>query len=209
MTQTADLRAAAVTALTGNTDAAENVFSPLDRPTWAGNYPVVFLQTPDESKESLGPNGAPQFTVTATLRVIARVQENQQKGDAGAAAAELALETLQKQIEVALINNPALMVLLEQIAFVRVEKSVTGEGEVHLGELKMDIGLQFYQGPEDFYPITGDALEEITVDADLVNVFDPNGTYPNPPFPDAVEPAPRDEGPDGRAEAGVDILLPQ
>jgi len=209
MTQSADLRNIAKAQLIGKTDAASNVYSPLDRPTWAGNYPVIFLTTPEENKESLGPNGAPQFEVTMTLRVTARVQENQQKGDAGAAAVMAALERLQQQIEVALINNPALMSLIEQFSFVRATNDVSGEGEVHLGELKMDIGLQFYQGPEDFFPITGDALEEITVDADLVNVFDSNGIYPNPPFPDSVEPAPRDEGPDGRAEAGVDITLPQ
>lgn len=209
MTQSADLRNIAKAQLLGKTDAGSRVYSPLDRPTWSGNYPVIFLTTPEENKESLGPNGAPQFEVTMTLRVTARVQENQQKDDAGAAAAMAALERLQQQIEVALINNPALMSLIEQFPFVRATNDVSGEGEVHLGELKMDIGLQFYQGPEDFFPITGDALKEITVDADLVNVFDPNGTYPNPPFPDAVVPAPRDEGPDGRAEGGADITLPQ
>jgi hypothetical protein len=209
MTQAADLRVLAQQALVGKTAAMLNVYTPLDRPTWSGNYPVVFLTTPDEEKESLGPNGAPQFTVTATLRVIARVQENQAKDDAGATAAYLALETLKRQIETSLINNPALMNLLQQYKFVRSSIVVDGESAVHLGELKMDIGLEFYQGPEDFFPIPTNPLEEVTVDADLANVFDANGTYPNPPFPDSVQPAPRDEGPDGRAEAGVDIVLPQ
>lgn len=209
MTQTANLRAAAVTALTGATDAGANVFSPLDRPTWAGDYPVIFLATPEEQKESLGRAGAPQFTVTATLQVIARVSMNQAQKDAGAAQAMVELEKLQQQIEVALINNPALMSLLQQFAFVRVTKDVNGDGESNLGELKMDFGLEFYQGPEDFYPIPTNPLEEVTIDGDLANVFDPSGTYANPPFPDSVEPVPRTEGPDGRAEIGADITLPQ
>lgn len=209
MTQTADLRAAAVTALTGATDAGVNVFSPLDRPTWAGDYPVLFLSTPEEQKESLGRAGAPQFTVTATLRVIARVTMNQAQKDAGAAKAMVELETLQKQIEVALINNPALMSLLQEFAFVRVTKDTNGDGESNLGELKMDFGLEFYQGPEDFYPIPTTALEEAVIDGDLASVFDPNGTYPRSLFPDSVAAAPRTAGPDGRTEIGAEIILPQ
>jgi len=209
MTQSADLRTAAQAQLIGKTDAGSNVFSPLDRPTWSGNYPVLFLSTPEENKESLGPNGAPQFEVTMTLRVVGRVQVNQAKADAGAALAMAALERLQQQIEQTLINNPAIMGLIEEYPFVRCGNTVTGEGETHLGELTMDIGLKFYQGPEDFYQIQTTPLEEVTIDADLVNVFDPSGTYPNPPFPASVQPAPRTQGPDGRSEAGADIELPQ
>ncbi|OOG61446.1 hypothetical protein B0E46_15835 [Rhodanobacter sp. B04] len=208
-TTAATLRALAVTALTGTTDAAANVFSILDWPTWSGSYPVLYLQTPKEEKESLGPNGAPQFTVTATIRIQARVQTQALANGAGAANALVALENIQRQIEVALINYTPLMVLLEQFPFVSVEKKVSGEGDQNLGELEMDVGMQFYQGPEDFYVVPSNALEQITVDADLVNVFDPNGTYANPPFPSSVEPAPRTSGPDGRAEAGADITLPQ
>lgn len=210
MTQSADLRNVARDQLSGRTDAGLSVYAPLDRPTWSGNYPVIFLTTPEEDKESLGPNGAPQFNVTATVRVTARVQENQQRDDAGAAAALLQLEKLQQQIERALINNPALWRAgVQQFMFVRCRNTVSGEGETHLGELQMDIGLQFYQGPEDFFPIATNPLEEITVDADLMNVFDPNGTYANPPFPDSVTPAPRTQGPDGRAEGGANITIPQ
>jgi len=209
MTDSATLRLFAQGALAGITAAGANVFTPLDRPTWSGNYPVIFIQTPNEEKESLGRNGAPQFTVTTTVRLIARVKQAQEENDAGAAKAELALELLQSQIEKGLINNPPLMSQLQQFAWVRVEKEVVGDSEFHLGELTMDIGMEFYQGPEDFYPIVGDAIEQITVDADLGNVFDPNGTYPDPPFPNSVTPAPRTSGPDGRAEGGLVINLPQ
>lgn len=209
MTTAASLRDLAVTALKGATTAGNNVFTNLDWPTWSGGYPVIFMQTPLEEAESLGPNGAPQFKTTATLRINARVQTVAQANGAGAAAALTALEGLQQQILSALVNNPTLMGELQQFPFFRAEKKVDGEGAQNLGELALDIGMEFYQGPEDFFPITGTPIEEITVDADLTNVYDPNGTYANPPFPSAVLPAPRTSGPDGRAEGGLDITLPQ
>lgn len=208
MTTSADLRTLAAAALKGATDAGQNVFSALDWPTWNGSYPILYLQTPVEDKESLGRNGGPQFTVTATLKVSARVQTPAQANGAGAAAAVAALEALQRQIELALINNPTLMRELQQFPFVRSEMKVSAEGEQNLGELVMDVGMEFYQGPEDFFPIATTPLEQITVDLDATNVFDANGTYANPPFPDAVLPAPRTQGPDGRAEGGLDISLP-
>jgi len=102
-----------------------------------------------------------------------------------------------------------------------------GEGEQHLGELTVDVGMEFYQGPEDFYPLEGEVIEppfdavnaamvqpivpltEFNVTTDLVNVADPTGTYPDAPFPDVVTPAPRTAGPDGRAEGGLLFEFPQ
>lgn len=209
MTTTADLRSLAAAALSGATDAGTNVFAARDWPTWNGSYPVLYLQTPIEDKESISRNGAPQFTVTATLRISARVQKPTTTTGTGAAAAVVALETLQRQMEVALINNPALMSQLQQFPFVRTEMKVDDDGDQNLAELVMDVGLEFYQGPEDFYPVATVPLEQITVDADLTNVFDATGTYANPPFPQSVEPAPRTSGPDGRTEGGIDTSLPQ
>jgi len=208
MTTSAELRLLAAAALKGATDAGQNVFVALDWPTWSGDYPILYLHTPAEDKESLGRQGGPQFTVTLTLQVSGRVQFANTEDQAGVALATAALESLQRQIELALINNPALMSQLQQFPFIRTEMKVDGEGDQNLGELVMSIGLEFYQGPEDFYPIPTGPLDRITVDVDLVNVFDPSATYPNPPFPGVVTPAPRTQGPDGRSEGGLDITLP-
>ncbi len=208
MTTSADLRQAVVTALAGATDAGANVFSALDWPTWDGQYPVLYIQVPSEDKESLGRQGGQQFTVTLTLSISARVRVAPSKNGVGAAAAVVALEKIQRQVEVALINNPTLTRQTQQMPFVRSTMKVDGSGSQDLGELVMDVGLEFYQGPEDFYPIPADPLERLTVDADLENVADRTGTYANPLFPGAVHPAPRPEGPDGRAEGGLDINLP-
>ena len=208
MTRTADLRALTVQALLNQTDAGAKVFAALTWPTWDGSYPLIYIQAPLEDKSSLGPNGAPQFTVTTTMRISARVQGPAKPNNVGAAEIELALERFQEQIEIALINYTPLMSILQQFPFVRIEKIVSSEGAMNQGELVMQVGMEFYQGPEDFYPIPTFDLERVTLDADLAAPFDPSGTYPNPPFPDAVVPAPRTSGPDGRAEGGFDITLP-
>ncbi|MDE3022257.1 MAG: ATP-binding protein [Pseudomonadota bacterium] len=171
MTSTAQLRTLSVAALKNAvTLAGQDVFSPRDWPTWGGSYPVILVQTPFEEKTSIGRN-VPEFTVTATLKVTARVQSLAASADAGAAAAEADLEIFKNQIEVALINNPTIMPLLQQIAFVRSQMEVNAEGEQHIGELVMEFGLEFYQGPEAFNKPVTTALTEITL-----TVTEPSGT---------------------------------
>jgi hypothetical protein len=214
MTTTAEVRALVVGALQapGATGAGQNVFPVIDWPTSDSSYPIIYVQTGLEDKESLGRQGAPQFTVTTNFRICARIRAPAQPGGAGALAALNAVETFQQQIEVALINNPTLMGPigpLQQIPYVRIEKKINADGNQNLGEIVLDLGVEYYQGPEDFYPIPTYPLEQITVDADLLSPYDPNGTYANPPFPQAVTPAPRTTGPDGRAEGSLVINLPQ
>ena len=204
MTVSADLFALAVTALTGSTNAGTRVFSPLDWPTWDGTYPCMYIHPPVEDKESLGRAGAAQFTVVATLTVESRFQcpagSLSSPFDSGAATVENALSVMAGQIERALINSPSLTTLVSQFPFIRTRMNLSAEGEQHLGNLITEIGLEFYQGPEDFYqPITFE-IEQITVTTDATNVFDANGTYTNSLFPSAATAAPRSTGPDGRAE---------
>lgn len=171
MTTTADLRPIVLEALNGATAAGANVFSPLDWPTWNGDYPLLFVTTPDEDAEGHGPNGAPQFTVTATLRVVARVVAPASANDQGAAVVYAQLETLRDQIKVAVINYSGLMPLLQQFPFYRTRMSVQAEGEQHTGEVVVDIGLQFYQGADDFQVATGQPIEGVDM-----QVQEPAGT---------------------------------
>lgn len=161
MTTSADLRAAAVTAVTGATAAGSNVFSPRTWPTWTGSYPVLFVTTPEESGESLGRTGAPQFVVTTTLRIIARAQGVMKPLDAGAALVLEQLETMRDQIKAAVINAPSLSPLLQQFSAFRCRMEVADEGALHFGELTVDIDLEFYQGPDCFYQDPGTPLETI------------------------------------------------
>jgi hypothetical protein len=209
MTDTAQLRDIMVTALKGATSVGQSVFSIVDWATWSGAYPVMYLQAPKEDKESLGRQGGQQFTVTSTIPIMVRIEVPAKPNNAGTAEALVALETIKGQIERTLINYPPLQRLIQHMPFIRSSMDVDGEGAKNLGELQLEIGLEFYQGPEDFYPIPTDPLEQITIDVDPINVFDPTGTYPDPPFPGSVTPAPRTQGPDGRSEGGLDITLPQ
>jgi hypothetical protein len=207
MTQTADLLAAAVAALKGATLAEDRVYSALTWPTTVAKYPLIYCKTPTEEKESLSRNGPPQFTVTATLKVEARMQVGALPNGQSAALLEQKLDQMSQQIQVALINNPTLMGSVQRFAFIRTEMATNSTGNQELGEVEVAIGLEFYQGPEDFYPLPAIPLEQMHITTDLLNRFDATGVYPDPAFPDAVVPAPRDSGPDGRAEGDVLINL--
>lgn len=205
MTTTADLRRLTMQGLMGATNAGDRVFAARTWPIAKGDYPLIYLHSPAEDMESMGRSGAPQFTVTAVIRISARIQLKNMAGNAAAAQSVDDLEVFQQQIKSALINYPPLMARIQQFAFVRSQIQEDGEGALELAELVMDIGMEFYQGPEDFYPVPLDEPQQIHITNDLTNVFDASGTYSDPAFPQAITPAPRATGPDGRAEAVLDI----
>ncbi|TAL89283.1 MAG: hypothetical protein EPN62_08775 [Candidimonas sp.] len=207
MTTSVQLRDMVVAALVGKTDVGALVYSPRSWPTQDRQYPYLMVQVPDETKDSLG-RTAPQFNVVATIRILARVQFPGQVNDQASAKTEAALEQIKAQIEVAVINSPTLTQSIQQFLSVHSTIRIDSNGATYLGELVMDFQLEFYQGPEDFYPVDAVPLEDVDIRADLVNVDDPTGTYPNPDFPQSVTPAPRTAGPDGRNEGHV-VINPQ
>lgn len=214
MTTSADIRGLFVTALKGATNAGQAVYSPFDWPTAPGSYPNILVHARKERKVSLGPN-TPEFDVYTTVEILARVQSPAGIVDAGSVAALAAAEVLKLQIETALINNPLIWAdpnggqRIEQFTTVDSELNTSSEGSMPIAELAMSIEVKFYQGPEDFYPIPTNPLQTVDINLDMAAPFDPNGTYANPPFPSAVNPAPRTSGPDGRNEGALTITLPQ
>lgn len=187
MTTSAQIRELFVAALKGKTDAGESVYSPFDWPTDPKSYPTILVHCRRERKVSLGAN-TPQFDVYSTLEVIARTRSPALVGDAGSAAALLAAEALKSQIEVALINNPAIWIdpaggqRVEQFSSVESDINSSSEGEMPSAELLMLIDVKFYQGPEDFFPIPAEPLSTVEL----------------------AIPAP-----DGTPEMGLTINLPQ
>ncbi|HEX7906858.1 MAG TPA: ABC transporter permease [Paraburkholderia sp.] len=188
MTTSAELREIFVTALAGATDAQENVFSPFDWPTTPDSYPIILVHARKERKQSLGRN-APLFDVTTTIEIIARTKSIALVGDAGSAAALAAAERLKAQIEVALINNPAVWAhpdgsqRISQFASVDSELTTSSEGDMPIAELLMHIEVDYTQGPDDFFPIPSTPLEGFDA-----GVQEPAGTvepgfsitFPNP-----------------------------
>lgn len=195
-------------ALMGKTAANNNVYGPSDWPTATDLMPVLLIQTPHERKDSLGRN-APAFNTVTTARIVGRVTSAADAGDAGARAVVGMLGIFVRQVERAVINNYDLTKAIQQFLSVETVTKVSADGKQHIGEFTMDIAMEFFQGVEEFAPVDANPLEEVALYGDLINVFDPSGTYPNPPFPDAVTSAPRSSGPDGRAEAALDIQLEQ
>ncbi|MBX9498393.1 ATP-binding protein [Yersinia enterocolitica] len=168
---TAQVRQLVVAAILGKTDAENRVYSPRDWPTTEEMYPVILVQTPIEEKQSLGRN-APQFNTITTVRITGRLQElDGENENDGANKAELALERLREQIERAVINSYDLTRQTQQFARVRSTIDLDSAGEGHLAQLLMELDIEYYQGPEDFYPIVGDPLLGIDITMDM-----PDGT---------------------------------
>ncbi len=160
-----------VTALIGKTDAAARVYSPRDWPTAEEMYPLILVQTPFEEKNSLG-LAAPQFNTVTTVRITGRLQalDGTVEND-GAQKAETALERLREQVERAVINSTDLTRQIQQFVRVRSTIDVNSGGEGHTAQLLMELDIEYYQGPEDFYPITATPLAGI----DITTVM-PDGT---------------------------------
>jgi len=195
-TARAEFRAALLSVL-GMVSA--HLYSPGDWNVTASKMPAIKVRYGVEEKKSLGNSGQTAFDTTSVFEI--RVEVSAVSGP----AALLALEGLQADIEAAIFKSVPLRNLAQDFPFVRTQTDVSAEGETHIGGMLISLGVQMY---ETFYPDVTAQLAEIDLTADLVNVADPTGTYPNPPFPNAVTPAPRTEGPDGRAEGFVKATFP-
>ena len=167
----AEIRQLVVTALTGKTNAGDRVFSPRDWATSPGMYPVLLVQTPFDHKRAQG-RSTPAFTTITTVRITGRTQEyDGETDDDGAIKAELALEELREQIERAVINSYELTRQVQKYAEIRSTINVDAEGDAHAGQLLYEIDIEYYQGPEDFYPVHTTPLDGIDIEIEM-----PDGT---------------------------------
>lgn len=185
-----------------NTLAADNVFSPGDRPTPKENMPALLVRCKHERKESMV-RAQPNFTTTAFIRIDARLQATDE------AEVQDNMDTLCDQIEQAILTNHDIIAVLQQISSVETQMDVSSESEFHVGQAVIEFGMEFYQSQEDYYaPVNPPDLTEVRTNVDLTNIFDATATYPNPPFPSSVQAAPRTSGPDGRNEGALITELP-
>ncbi|PCD58168.1 hypothetical protein CN645_30240 [Burkholderia sp. IDO3] len=176
-----------------------NLYSPGDWNVTASKLPAIKLRYGVEEKRSKGVTGQTAFDTVSVFEM--RVEVSAESGP----KALLALEAIQAGIEAAIFKSIPLRALTQDFPMMRTQTAVQADGETHIGGLHIELGVTMY---ETFYPDVTALLNEIDLTADLVNVADPTGTYPNPPFPGAVTPAPRTEGPDGRAEGFVKATFP-
>jgi hypothetical protein len=193
------LRGLVVTALrSANTLAGDRVFAPRDWPINSKDMPALLVSDEREESRSRGAVGFPAFHTTAIITVDGRVEGTVSgDSDAALAAVKAGLATLRSQIKTAVLTSYEIVRQVEQIAAVRSQVAVSAETKKHVGELRMEFAFTY---PEDFEPVVTDELQGMDVHVDTIDPFDPTGTYPDPPFPDAVPAAPRTSGPDGRDE---------
>lgn len=175
------------------------VDSPGDWNVPASDLPIIQLRSPGNRKEGQT-KAVPQFTTTVTLQLQARAEATT------ADAAQDAIEDLGDRIEQALFTNYDLLSLVQAFSSVDGRVEISSEGKQHIASLSMSIDCELF---ETYTPVDPPALTSIGIHVDTGMPFDPTGTYANPPFPDAVQPAPRTSGPDGRDEGALDITLPQ
>lgn len=167
----AAIRQLVISALAGKTDAEDRVYSPRDWSTTEDIYPAILVQTPFDQKNSLGRN-APQFNTVTTVRITGRLQElDDIAEDNGAVKAEESLEQLREQIERAVINSYELTRKIQQFLQIRSTIGINAAGEGHTAQLLMELDIEYYQGPEEFYPIEADPLQGIDV-----TIIEPDGT---------------------------------
>jgi hypothetical protein len=198
----AQLRQAALTALQALQVAnVAKVYSPGDWSTAQENLPAILLRATGDRKES-NSRTVPNFTTTVTLEIEARLSAETDVD------AQTAIEALQDQIEQTLFTNVALIKLIQQVASVTTQVDIRADAKTHLAGCRMTVDLECFEEFEPGAVLQLPALQNVQLHVDLTNRFDPTGTYQNPPFPAAVEPAPRDSGPDGRDEGALDINLP-
>ncbi|MGK0736993.1 ATP-binding protein [Yokenella regensburgei] len=164
------IRSLVVSALKGQTLAEDRVYSPRDWPTTSPDYPVLLVQTPYDEKQSMGRN-APQFTSVTTIRISGRVETFDGDELDGAMRAEVVLETLREQIDRSVVNSYELTRNIQQFKNIRSAIEVSAEGEGHTGQLTYEIDAEYFQGPDDFFPIT-----PIPIDAMAITIAMPDGT---------------------------------
>ncbi|WP_145587189.1 ATP-binding protein [Yersinia kristensenii] len=162
----AQIRQLAAAALIGKTDAEGRIYSTDIWPITT--YPAILLQTPVEVKESIGRN-APQFKTMTTLRISGHIQLSE--ADNRVTEAALALERLCEQIQLAVINSYELTRQIQQFAKVRTTMGIDSNSEPHFAQVTVELDLEYYQGPEDFFPLETLQLTGLDVTIDM-----PDGT---------------------------------
>lgn len=207
------VRLAVVGELRSKIDGVTTIVSPGDWPTPPEKLPALLVSVPTEQKASIR-RGMPTFNTTVTVVVQGQVIS------ATASAVQDAIEDLAFQVENAILNGFWIVRMVQQFTSVQTDVECTAEGGKHLAGFKMSIAAELFEAfdptevesPESPWPPADPTLSPLTemqVHLDMAAPFDATGTYANPPFPAAVQPAPRTAGPDGRDEGALDIQLPQ
>ncbi|QMD19968.1 phage tail protein [Escherichia coli] len=161
---TAEARKIVTRALNDCSGFGGRVYSPRTLPVMPDQYPLIIVSVQFEHKVSQGRH-VPQFTTTTTLRIDGRVlaydSGDETENAAGVAWEEA--EAMKEAIERAVIGNPDVRMKFQQISRIRSHIGVDSDGEAHTGIVVLELDLEYYQGPEDFFPSEIVPLREVNV----------------------------------------------
>lgn len=191
----------------------KTIASPGVWPTPQEKLPAILVNAPTEQKQSIG-KGMANFTTSASITVQGQVSKSSPE------EALEAIDALAFAVENAVLTDYWVTRTVERFTSVQTDIEVTSDGGPHLAGFRMTLAGDMFESfnPADVmppgtpWPPAAPAIVPLTsmgIHLDTAGPFDATGTYPNPPFPDAVQPAPRTTGPDGRDEGALDIQLPQ
>ncbi|GBQ23135.1 hypothetical protein AA12717_1403 [Gluconacetobacter sacchari DSM 12717] len=134
-----ELREAAAKALVdAATMAGQRVFTACTMPSRPADLPNIYVQSPTDRAESLN-RGPPQFVRTGLIVVIARVSA------ASGPEAEVALDILTEQIELAILTNGPLMRMITQVSSLETGIRVNAETSPVIGEARMDFTMEWIE----------------------------------------------------------------
>ncbi len=150
-----------VTALRGHTDAGQSVFNPRDWPTWDGQYPCILTQVLSDTKQSQG-RGSLSFIAVSTIRVICRAAAPGGDDDLGTSTAENEAWAMARQVEVAVINGPAVAPYVMQYPTIDSQVRVTSDGDQSVADVAVDIAMEYRLTGEDFASIATVSIAEQT-----------------------------------------------
>lgn len=142
------------------TDAEDRVAIPGDLPTQPGNYPMLKVRLVSDNKQSLGRHSI-AFTTLVTIRVMGEVAEPvDPDDDILVATITEKLTDLKRQAERAVINNPALFRMVQQLVSVSSQFAYAVQSQ-RLAGVQSDFTFEIFQDADDFYPLEADGLAEI------------------------------------------------
>ena len=161
--------------------------------------PLGLVYVLSEKKDSVsGNSGAFWFRTTVSVAVNAKVEAEDEPG------VEAALDELDLALQESIFrvrDDDGWMQPHWSPDGVECRTSISAEGERMVGDLQLRFDV-IVEG-ESFEPIITTTLNTIGIRLDAIDPFDRLGTYTGQPTA-----PPRTRGPDGRAETGANITLP-
>lgn len=147
------------------TQLGERVFKPGDWPSQPDQWPLARVRLAREERQSAGRGGPDQFTTTAWVMVTIEASAYALEDNQGAAEAEAQLWTIKREIDAAILNNPAIGAIISQFVSIRSSLIYSSESATHLAGLQIDLGAEFFEGGDGFGVPAADAIDTIEVSA--------------------------------------------